>query len=97
MDVDTIPFGVDFRQYINDALKKTDFLLVIIGPRSNRTALLRTPCGLTGARVRKWQARGIKVVSDRYERRGDSHGCGRYKRLAPFLEGCFKPRSNRNA
>ncbi len=31
MDVDTIPFGVDFRKYVDDALERTDFLLVIIG------------------------------------------------------------------
>jgi len=31
MDVDTIPFGVDFRKYVGDALQRTDFLLVVIG------------------------------------------------------------------
>jgi hypothetical protein len=33
MDIDTIPFGVDFRHFINDALKTTDFMLVVIGPQ----------------------------------------------------------------
>ena len=40
MDVDTIPFGVDFRKYVDDALQRTDFLLVVIashwlGPRAD--------------------------------------------------------------
>jgi hypothetical protein len=32
VDIDAIPFGVDFREHIDDALKKTEFLLVVIGP-----------------------------------------------------------------
>jgi TIR domain len=32
MDVDNIPFGIDFRQHIGEALQKIDILLVIIGP-----------------------------------------------------------------
>jgi len=31
MDIDTIPLGVDFRKYVDGALKQTDFLLVVIG------------------------------------------------------------------
>jgi hypothetical protein len=31
MDVDTIPFGVDFRQHLNDAVSRCDVLLVVIG------------------------------------------------------------------
>jgi TIR domain len=33
MDIDTIPFGVDFRHYIREALTSTDFMLVVIGPQ----------------------------------------------------------------
>jgi len=33
MDIDTIPLGVDFRKYVDGALKRTDFLLVVIGPQ----------------------------------------------------------------
>jgi TIR domain len=32
-DIDNIPPGIDFRQFINDALQETDVLLVVIGPR----------------------------------------------------------------
>src|SRR5689334_21318044 len=32
-DIDSIPPGIDFRDYINDALKETDVLLVIVGPK----------------------------------------------------------------
>jgi Domain of unknown function (DUF4189)/TIR domain len=33
MDVDNIPFGIDFRQHISDALQEIDILVVVIGPR----------------------------------------------------------------
>jgi branched-chain amino acid transport system substrate-binding protein len=33
MDVDNIPFGLDFRQYIRDALAECDALIVVIGRR----------------------------------------------------------------
>jgi predicted ATPase len=32
MDIDAIPLGVDFRKYIDSAMKTMDFLIVIIGP-----------------------------------------------------------------
>src|SRR5262249_28831288 len=31
MDIDSIPIGVDFRHYINDAISECDVMLVIIG------------------------------------------------------------------
>src|SRR5215831_8160019 len=31
-DIDNIPFGIDYRKYINEALSSTDILLAIIGP-----------------------------------------------------------------
>lgn len=31
MDIDTIPFGVDFRKHISDAVGRCDFILAIIG------------------------------------------------------------------
>lgn len=33
MDVDNIPFGIDFREHINKALGEIDILLVVIGPK----------------------------------------------------------------
>ena len=33
MDIDSIPIGVNFRDYIADALRNTDIMLVIIGPK----------------------------------------------------------------
>ncbi|BAT61172.1 hypothetical protein GJW-30_1_03729 [Variibacter gotjawalensis] len=33
MDIDSIPFGIDFRDYIKEALAETDVVLAIMGPR----------------------------------------------------------------
>jgi hypothetical protein len=33
MDIDSIPFGLDFREHIKDALAKNDILIAIIGPK----------------------------------------------------------------
>ena len=33
MDIDTIPFGVDFRQHINEVVSQCDVLLALIGDR----------------------------------------------------------------
>jgi hypothetical protein len=33
MDIDSIPFGIDFRDHINNALSDTSILLAIVGPR----------------------------------------------------------------
>jgi hypothetical protein len=33
MDIDSVPLGVNFREYISKALLNTDVMLVIIGPR----------------------------------------------------------------
>ena len=33
MDVDSIPFGVDFRAYVAETLANTDLVLAIIGPK----------------------------------------------------------------
>src|SRR5262245_12976617 len=32
MDIDSIPYGVDFREYIQTAFKEMDVLLVLVGP-----------------------------------------------------------------
>jgi hypothetical protein len=45
MDIDSIPIGVNFRDYIAEALKDTDILLVIIGQRW---------LGDQGGRARVW-------------------------------------------
>src|SRR5437588_8885827 len=33
MDIDNIPFGIDFREHIKEALQQSDILVVVIGPR----------------------------------------------------------------
>jgi hypothetical protein len=33
MDIDSIPYGVDFREQIQDALRSTDILVAVIGPK----------------------------------------------------------------
>jgi TIR domain len=33
MDIDSIPFGIDFRQQIQEAVTRNDILLALIGPR----------------------------------------------------------------
>lgn len=33
MDIDSIPFGLDFREHIHESLDKCDILLAIVGPR----------------------------------------------------------------
>ena len=33
MDIDSIPFGTDFRQYIQEALAQNDILVAVIGPK----------------------------------------------------------------
>ena len=33
MDIDSIPYGLDFRKHIKEALKRCDIMLAIIGPR----------------------------------------------------------------
>lgn len=33
MDIDNIPFGIDFRDHIRDALFENDMLIVVVGPR----------------------------------------------------------------
>jgi uncharacterized membrane protein YhaH (DUF805 family) len=33
MDIDSIPFGLDFREHIQESLKRCDILLAIVGPR----------------------------------------------------------------
>src|SRR5438477_638897 len=33
MDVDTIPFGVDFREHLDEAVSRCDVLLAVIGER----------------------------------------------------------------
>jgi TIR domain-containing protein len=38
MDIDSIPVGVDFRQYITDAITKCNAMLAIIGDRWLRSA-----------------------------------------------------------
>jgi hypothetical protein len=33
MDIDSIPFGLDFREHIQDSLDRCDILVAIVGPR----------------------------------------------------------------
>ena len=32
MDIDSIPFGLDFREHIQETLKRCDVLLAVVGP-----------------------------------------------------------------
>ena len=32
MDIDAIPFGIDFRKHIGDALRQCDVLIAVVGP-----------------------------------------------------------------
>src|SRR5437867_11273906 len=43
MDFDSIPYGVDFREHIRDALRKAEVLVVMIGPGwTGRTVIAQT-------------------------------------------------------
>jgi len=33
IDIDSIPFGIDFRQQIQEAMTKNDLVLALIGPK----------------------------------------------------------------
>ena len=51
-DVDTIPLGIDFRQYVSDRLDKTDVFLVVIGDEwleAPKGSFLIVPGGTTHA------------------------------------------------
>src|SRR6266403_1589446 len=66
MDIDSIPVGVNFREYITKALQDTDVMLAIIGPRWAGGSGERTRIGNTTDPVRieleKAFELGIQVV-----------------------------------
>jgi hypothetical protein len=51
MDIDSIPFGIDFREQIQQAVAKNNIMLALIGPKwisqgsdqQERSSLLRDP------------------------------------------------------
>jgi len=36
IDIDNVPFGVDFRKHIDDALKSSDLMIAVVGDGSDR-------------------------------------------------------------
>jgi hypothetical protein len=65
MDIDSIPIGVNFREYIADALRQTDLMLVIIGPHwlgdQARKAPIRNPTDPVRVELEKAFELGIPV------------------------------------
>jgi hypothetical protein len=67
MDVDSIPFGVDFRQHLTDAVGKCGALLVVIGDRwttisRNEQARLNDPADFVRIEIEVALARSIPVI-----------------------------------
>lgn len=72
MDVDTIPFGIDFRRYLQDAIARCDLLLAVIGhhwqearycegPSEGRRRL-DDPCDFVRIEIQTALERGIPVI-----------------------------------
>ena len=67
MDIDAIPLGVDFRKYIDGALKTTDFLLVVIGSnwlgiRADGNARIREPTDPVRIELEAALRNGLTVI-----------------------------------
>jgi hypothetical protein len=67
MDIDSIPYGVDFRAQIQEALRNTDVLVAVIGPRwtgagRGRRARIREDNDPVRVEVERALASGIPVV-----------------------------------
>ena len=65
MDIDSIPIGVNFRDYVAGALRDTDIMLVIIGPKwlgdSKRKNRIRNPADPVRIELEKAFEHGILV------------------------------------
>src|SRR5262245_18560739 len=67
MNIDSIPFGIDFRDYIKDALAHTDAVLAVMGPRwvgrmSGGPARIMEETDPVRIEVETPLARGIPVI-----------------------------------
>ena len=67
MDVDNIPFGIDFREHIADILARSDILLAIVGPdwpgrREDGTRRIDDEADLVRVEVESALQRGIPVI-----------------------------------
>jgi hypothetical protein len=66
MDIDSIPFGIDFREHIKSALQKNDILIAIIGPnwigKSDASTRLLDEADPVRLEVEAALQRGIPVV-----------------------------------
>jgi hypothetical protein len=67
MDLDSIPFGVDFRTQISEALKRCDTLLVVIGPHwlgvsPDGSRRIDDPTDFVRLEVAQGLAENIKVI-----------------------------------
>jgi hypothetical protein len=66
MDIDSIPFGIDFRQQIQEVVTKNHIMLVLIGPKwmgakKGGMSRITVMCD-AGSRTARW-AGGLKRVS----------------------------------
>ena len=67
MDLDSIPFGVDFRTHISESLSRCDTLLVVIGPRwlgvaPDGSRRIDDPTDFVRLEVAQALARNIRVI-----------------------------------
>jgi TIR domain-containing protein len=67
MDIDSIPFGTDFRDHIKQVLGQTDIVLAIIGPhwagtRRNRPARIQEPNDPVRIEVERALEHGVPLV-----------------------------------
>jgi len=73
MDVDTIPFGVDFREHIDSAVRQADVLLAVIGEQwlevgQNGKRRLQDPADYVRIEIETALAHGIPVIPALIER-----------------------------
>ena len=67
MDIDDIPFGVDFREHIDRTLRKSDILVAVVGPqwlgpRAGGTARIREPADPVAIEIRTALEQHLHIV-----------------------------------
>jgi len=67
MDLDSIPFGVDFRTHISESLSRCDTLLVVLGPHwlgvsADGSRRIDDPTDFVRLEVAQALARDIRVI-----------------------------------
>ena len=72
MDIDSIPFGVDFREFINAEVARCDILLVLIGPRwlgkTGKVPRIDDPKDFVRIEIEAALQRNIPVIPVRIDR-----------------------------